>query len=499
MADNAPSQDPSLKLRTARTLKWNAIDKTASQVLYAVTGIVLANVLPRADFGLVGAILVFQAFAILFVDSGFGAALLQKKEPTDRDYSTVFWFNLTVSVAVYVALWFCAPLIADIFQGDQRLIPLSRVMFISFIITGLGIVQTNRLMKRMDVRQIAVSNTVGLLLSGGVGIWMALNGLGAWALVWQTIILSSVKTLWLWIAERWLPRAGFSFASLKSIFSVGMGVFATGFLNTLFLNIYSFVIGAWYSLLALADYTQADKWSKMGISSVSQIFTSSFVPLLSKFQDEPARFQALMGRINQFAAFVTIPFMLFLAVMAQPIFHLLFGEKWDSAVILFQILLIRGIFVVFSSLCNNFLLSLGRAKSLVRVEIVKDLTTAAAIAVTLPMLSVPALVWGQLAASVLTCLFTLRLTLRETGYRLSLFLSDVWKYAALALACTALMWPAGMLQLHPSLLLLIEAAIGAGVYIIILRAFRNRVLHEGLSYIFGRFHRRKLLRAEQEG
>lgn len=145
--------EPSLKLRTARTLKWNTIDRVASQVLYAVIGVVLANVLGKEDFGLVGVLLVFQAFAILFVDSGFGAALLQKKEPTQKDYSTVFWFNLGVSVAVYMILWFCAPVIADIFQGDKRLIPLSKLMFTAFIINGLAIVQTNRLMKKMDVWQ----------------------------------------------------------------------------------------------------------------------------------------------------------------------------------------------------------------------------------------------------------------------------------------------------------------------------------------------------------
>lgn len=483
-----PSQ---LKLTTARTLKWNTIDKVASQVLYAVTGIVLANVLPRADFGLVGAILVFQAFAILFVDSGFGAALLQKKEPTDRDYSTVFWFNLAVSIAVYAVLYFCAPHISDIFQHDRRLIPLSRVMFLSFIITGLGIVQTNRLMKRMDVKQIAISNTVGLIVSGAAGIWMALSGCGAWALVWQTIILTTMKTGWLWVVERWLPRAGFSLDSLRSIWRVGLGVFTTGFLNTLFLNIYSFVIGARYSLAALGDYTQADKWSKMGSASISQIFTASFVPLLAKFQDDKEKYCALLSRINQFAAFMTMPFMIFPAVMALPIFHLLFGTKWDSAVILFQILMVRGIFTVLSSTCNNYILALGRARSLVRVEVVKDVTTAAAIAVTLPLRSVEALVWGQLVAGVLTWIFTVWLTSREAGYPIAGFLRDIWRYVALALLCGAAMWPAGILPLRPSVLLLIEGAIGLGLYIFILKIFRNKILDEGAGYVFGRFRRKK--------
>ena len=239
------AQEPDLKLRTARTLKWNSIDRFSSQILYAVTGIILANVLPKEDFGLVGAILVFQAFATIFVDSGFGSALLQKKAPTDRDYSTVFWFNLIVSCTLYLLLFFSAPSIARMFQGDVRLIPLSRVMFLSFIINGLGIVQTNLLMKAMTVRRIALSNITGLVVSGGAGIWMALSGFGAWALVWQTIILASVRTLWLWLGGSWRPMCCFSLESLRSIYRVGAGVFTTSLFNTIFLNIYSFVIGVW--------------------------------------------------------------------------------------------------------------------------------------------------------------------------------------------------------------------------------------------------------------
>ena len=145
-----------LKVKTERTIKWNTIEKVSSQVLYAITGIVLANVLSKEDFGLVGAVLVFQAFATLFVDSGFSSALIQKKRPTDIDYSTVFYFNLFSSIIIYVLLWLGAPLIADIFH-DARLIDLSRVMFLTFIINATAIVQTNRLMKKMDVKMIAIT------------------------------------------------------------------------------------------------------------------------------------------------------------------------------------------------------------------------------------------------------------------------------------------------------------------------------------------------------
>ena len=260
--------------RIANTLKWSAVDKVLTQLLYAVTGIVLAKVLTEADFGLVGAILVFQAFASLFVDSGFSFALIQKKRPTATDYTTVFWFNLSMAVLIYAVLFVCAPLIAQCYGGDQRIIPLSRVMFLTFILNASAIVQTNRLMKRMEVKMIAVSNSVGLIASAVVGISMALAGWGAWAIVWQSIVLAAVKSGVLWATSHWRPTLDFSMQSLRSIFAVGSGVMVSSFLNTLFQNIYGFFIGSKGGMVSMGYYYQADKWSKMGISSLSQILAA---------------------------------------------------------------------------------------------------------------------------------------------------------------------------------------------------------------------------------
>lgn len=428
--------ESSLKSRTVSTLKWNTIDRISSQLLYAVTGVILANILSPEDFGLVGALLVFQAFAILFVDSGFGAALLQRKEPTQRDYSTVFWFNLAVSLAVYVILYLCAPLISDIFH-DARLIPLSRLMFLTFVLNGLAIVQTNRLMKQMDVKQIAISNVAGLIVSGGVGIWLALTGSGPWALVWQYVTLAAVKTLWLWITGRWLPSLGFYRDSLKKIWRVGLSVFSSSALNTLCLNIYSFIIGAFYNLSSLGLYTQADKWSKMGSASISQILTSTFVPLLSKVQDDHEAFHRYVRRINRFTGFILFPVMLGVATLGMPLFHTLFGTKWDGAIILFQILMTRGIFIVLISLYSNYMLSLGYARRLFTIEVVKDALIIVAILSTVWFKSVTLLVWGQFWASLATYFITLLIVCRASGYPLRSMLTDLLPSFSIALLASA--------------------------------------------------------------
>lgn len=463
-----PGGDVSLKSKTAGTLKWNTIDRVSSQILYAVVGVVLANILSKEDYGVVGILLVFQAFATVFVDSGFGAALLQRKDPDAKDYSTVFWFNAVVSLLIYILLFILAPFLGEWFH-NSALPAMARVMFLTFIINGLGIVQTNRLMKRMDVKMIAISNTVGLVVSGVVGVWLAMTGYGAWALVWQSVTLATVKTGWLWITGGWLPAEGFHISSLKKIWKIGLGVFTSSFLNTLCLNIYSFVIGAFYSLGALGVYTQADKWSKMGSASMSQVLTATFVPLLARFQDSGEKFTAYVKRVNSFTAFVMFPFMIGLTVAGEPIFHLLFGNKWDEAIPLFQLLTVRGIFVVLVSLYGNYLLALGYAKTLFTVEVVKDVMIFVAILSTVFFESVELLVWGQLGASVVTYFIVLWLTGRHIGYSVRRMLSDLVPYLFAALIMGAIALALSGLTTYPILQLLLEAAVGLGAYWILIR------------------------------
>ncbi len=487
-----------MKLKTARTLKWNAIDRISSQVLYAVTGVILARILSPEDFGLIGALLVFQAFGILFVDSGFGAALLQRKEPTEKDYSTVLWFNLSVSVIIYLILFFSAPLIADIFQGDKRLIPLSRVMFLTFILNGLAIVQTNRLMKSMDVKRIAISNTVGLVVSGAVGIALALTGAGAWALVWQYVSLAAVKSGWLWLMGGWWPKTGLYLESLKKIWRIGLSVFSSSALNTFFQYIYSFIIGSLYSLSSLGFYTQADKWSKIGSASISQILTSSFVPLLSKVQDDNEAFHRYVTKINRFTGFILFPVMLGIAALGAPLFHTLFESKWDAAILLFQILSVRGIFIVLVSLYSNYLLSIGYAKRLFIIEIVKDGMIVIAVLSTIWFKSVPILVWGQFGASLITFLISLWLVCRAIGFSWWKMCADIlpsFSAAFISSILTLIIIYSGLfsrihsIQLLGSIQLCIGLIVGSGLYILFCRLFHIAEMREAFSYLLGRFRK----------
>lgn len=486
--------EEALKLKTARTLKWNSIDRFSSQVLYAVTGVVLANVLPREDFGLVGVILMFQAFAVLFVDSGFGTALLQKKEPTQADYSTVFWFNMGVSAGIYCLLWFCAPAIADLFGRRQELVPMSRVMFLTFIFTAVGIVQTNQLIKRMDVRQVAIANLVSQIAGGGLGIGLALGGFGAWALVWQSVTQAAVKSGWLWCTGGWCPSMRFSRDSLRAMFRVGLGVFTSCLLNVGSLNAYTFVIGVLYPMSTLGVYTQADKWSKMGITSVSQTITASFLPALSQVQDDPGRFSRVSSKMNRFTAYILFPSMGFLAVMAPPIFNCLFGTKWDSSIVLFQLLLLRGIFTVQTALYNNYLIAMARTRAVVAMEVLRDSAALLFLVATIPvitmtwggdmMFGIKILLCGQLAASVITWCVMTAVVARVTGRHVTDLVTDNLPYLIETLVIGAVMWAEGLIVDNCWGLLALQAFTGVGMYVGFNAALGSAVQKDVLKFIF---------------
>lgn len=488
--------EPSLKHLTARSIKWNIIDRVSQQLLYAVTGIILARELSKEAFGLIGALTIFQSYALMMVDSGFSFALIQRKRPTETDYSSVFWFNLLIAGILYAILWFSAPWIADLFQGDERLIPLSRVMFLSFIINATAIVQTNRLMKQMNFRPIAITNTLGLIAGGVVGIWLAVSGFGAWSIVWQTITLQGVKSLSLWIYCRWRPQIVMSWQALRSFFKVGGNMMMTSFLNVTFQNIYAFFIGNRVGLGQLGYYTQADKWSKMGITSISQVLTSSFLPALSEVQDDEVRFRRVVTKMNRFTAYLLFPCMIFLIVLATPIFHVLFGTKWDASIILFQLLLIRGIFTIINTLYNNYILSLGHSLAIFWLEVIRDSAAVVGIVLALPYISLATydnavygltiLLWGQVAASAITWVATLVVTAKITKISVWSYLRDLLPYMASAMVIGAGVWCLTMTGMGDVWLLVSQGIMALGLYVAVNRVLPSKIQRDVIGYLTGK-------------
>ena len=311
--------------------------------------------------------------------------------------------------------------------------------------------------------------------------------------MWQTVILAAVKSLTLWLTQRWWPEMRFSFAILRGFLSIGTKMMFTSFLNTVFLNIYSFLIGNRVGLTALGYYTQSDKWSKMGIMSVSQVITSTFLPTLSAVQDDPARFRSVAAKINRFTAYLVIPAFIFLAIMAEPIFHTLFGTKWDFSILLFQLLLIRGIFTVLTGLYNNILLAVGNAKIILRMEILRDGLALALLLATMPFINlsrdgnpvygVGIMIYGQLLASLITWVVTLIYTGRLSGLGVKQLLLALAPYSAFTCAIAVPMMLLTNLPWHPALILAAQLILGAALYLTANRLTRSAIQSEVLAHV----------------
>ncbi|MDE5744720.1 MAG: lipopolysaccharide biosynthesis protein [Paramuribaculum sp.] len=485
-----------MKQKVARTIKWTAIDRVITVFMTVVTGIALANIVPKDDFGLIAAILVFQAFAVLFVDNGFATALIQKKTCSREEYSSVLWFNIAMAAAVYIIMFFCAPLIAKVFDNDIRLIPLSRVMFLTFVFNATAIVQTSRLYKMMSVKLVTTVNSLATILSSGIALALAVWGYGAWSLVWQAIILAATKSAGLWIGGGWRPVYKFSFSHIRNFFKVGSGMLGASFLNVLFGKVYGLIIGNRAGILSLSYYGQADKWSTMGVANIVSILTSSFLPALSSYQDQPGEFAAVTAKMNRFGSYV-IMFSLGLAiVVATPLFHICFNTKWDGAIILFQLLLLRGVFVSLSSLYNNYIIARGHTKLIVSTEIIRDVVAFIAIAITLPYvtLSTPdqptkgiaILLWGQVAAAVIAWLYTTFFAAKLSWRHWWIFITDTLPYAATTILALI---PAGFLarvMVNEVALLICQCATAIALYLILNHFAGSKIQRDVIDWLFRR-------------
>ena len=313
--------------------------------------------------------------------------------------------------------------------------------------------------------------------------------------MWQSIANAAVKAIVLWSTQRWLPLPVFSWKILRSYFSIGSRMMFTSFLNTVFLNLYSFFIGNRVGMVSLGYYTQSDKWSKMGIMSVYQVLTSSFLPALSAVQDDPERFNRVSAKMNRFTSYIIFPAVCFLVALASPLFHLLFDTKWDPSVILFQLLLVRGIFTVFIGYYNNVLLALGHARTIMWMEILRDGVAIAALVATLPYLAVSlpedpvygltVMLWGQLGASALTCAVTLRIVSRLTSRPVRQYLADMAPYVALSLVIAFVMWFTGTFIISPSLSCAVLSAEAVILYAGINYLSGSRIQRDVFAFICG--------------
>ncbi|MCM1310627.1 MAG: lipopolysaccharide biosynthesis protein [Bacteroides sp.] len=309
-----------------------------------LVNLVMARILSVADYGLVGMITIFTNVSAILVDGGFGNALIQKKNPTQTDYSTIFIWNFGLAAVLYAALYFAAPLIAWFFR-EPELVGVARGLALVFVINSLIVTQVSRLRKLLAFRKLAVVNITAAVASGCVGILLAKSGFGVYALVWMQVAMCAIQLLMVSVAGKWRPSLIFSVATFKQLFSYGGYLLAANVLQVFCNNFQNVIIGRRFSVGQLGLYSQAQKIDNITSFQLPQILNQVMFPVYSQLQDDSRRLLEVLSMNLRVLAYAMFPILTLLILLAEPTFTLLYGAKWTAAAPYFQILCLGGYFV----------------------------------------------------------------------------------------------------------------------------------------------------------
>lgn len=342
---------------------WASVQRFGTMIISFVTNIVLARLLTPDDFGTLGMLFLFLAIANTFVDSGFGSALIQKKDANQTDFSTVFFINLGLSLVVYAILFFGAPWVAQ-FYDVNLLSPLLRAQGLVLILNAFCIIQTAILRKKLDFKKLSICNLIGNIVGSVLGILTALKGFGVWSLVIRTLAVGLVTSLLLWIIGKWKPLLVFSRQSFKGLFGFGGFMLLSSLLSTFANNVQTLIIGKLFHQGTLGHYTQARQLRNIASDSISSVITQVLYPDFSNNQNDD---KVLASRLNFSVltiSYLTVAIMAICIVAAKPLIMLLYGEKWLECVPYFQLLCIGGCFVSLQDVNINLVAAKGKSKVL---------------------------------------------------------------------------------------------------------------------------------------
>ena len=401
-----------LKEKTLSGVKWSALGRFSTQGVSFVISILLARVLTPSDYGVVGMIGIFMAIAQTFIDSGFGSALIRKKDCTDTDYSTAFYFNAVVGVVCYLILFISAPFIARFFS-TPILKDIVRVLSINLFLGSLTIVQGAKLTAAVDFKSQAKISLVTTIVSGCIGLIMAYNGYGVWSLVYQSVASSVVRTILFWFVTKWKPQHTFSKQSFKYLFGFGSKILSASLLHTIYSNLTTILIGKFYTPKDLGYYTRGEGLAILPSSNITGVLQSVTYPILSKIQDDDERLIQVYRKYIRITSMVIFFGMFLMASLAEPLIITLFTSKWQDSVIYLQVFCLAYMFDHLCQLNLNILYVKGRSDLVLRLEVIKKTISISMIVAAIP--------FGVLAICISRALYTQIAVIINTYYTGKLF------------------------------------------------------------------------------
>ncbi len=483
MANSSTSKN-SLKHTVAKGFLWASMSNVVCQLLSLVFGVYLARILGPGDYGPIGMLAIFSAIAGSLQDSGFVAAIANRKSVTHDDYNAVFWFNILISFFMYGVLYFCAPLIASFFD-QPLLVDLSRYNFLGFVVAGFGIAPSAYLFRELKVKQKSIALILAIAVSGAVGVVLALKGYSYWGIATQNIVYVLVRTAVCWYFTPWRPSLKINFAPLKYLFAFSYRLLITNVFQRFNWNVFSFILAKFYSRTDVGNYTKSAEWFNMGGDVVNGMVNAVAQPVLAKVGDDRERQLRVFRKMVRFTAFVSFPLMLGLALVAKELIVIVITDKWLESAGMLQVLAVWGAFMPVQSMFTNLLVSRGRTRTFMWCTIAQGILTLG----ILLAVHTQGIRFMLVTYSIFNALWLFvwhHFASKEIPIKIHLFLRDVLPYALMSLCVMVATYLLTGFITNLLVLLVARIGIAALLYITVAYILRFEELREAVDFIFKR-------------
>lgn len=450
---------------------WTAFQKYAKIGIQFISGIILARLLTPYDYGCIGMLSIFMVLAEAFIEGGFGSALIQKKRPTQVDYSTIFWWNIGMAVLMYIILFVSAPAISRFYE-IPLLSKVLRVQGLVLFIYALNIIQRNQLKKKLNFKLLSIVSVVTSLIALCVTIIMAYRGFGVWSLVAQNLVVAFIPSIVFWFYVKWRPIWTFSKQSFKELFGFGLYMFLTHLVNTLATEIQGLLIGKIYSPSTMGYYSKARGTERLASHSISSIMTQVTYPLYAEVQDDRAALGNMIKRLSMTVSYFTVPLLFILLLAAKPMFLLLYSDRWLNSVPYFQALCVAGLAACLQSVNLQSISAIGKSKTMFVWTLIKRGLSIFLIVGGLFLFGMKGLLAGVIISSWFAFFVNISLVSKHIGYKWNRQLIDIMPVFVVATLAAVVSYGVGYFL---NLNVYVDGVVKVAVY---------ALLYLGWSFIF---------------
>lgn len=458
---------------------WRFFERCGAQFVTLIVSIVLARILTPSDFGTVSLIMVFTTILQVFVDSGLGTALIQKKDADDLDFSSVFYFNFAICLILYLGMFVASPFIAK-FYKDISLTPIIRVISLTIVMSGVKGIQQSYVSRNMLFKKFFFATLGGTLFSAVLGIGMAYAGFGVWSIVTQQLSNTAIDTLILWITVDWRPKRMFSWQRLKSLLSYGWKLLVSSLLDTIYNNLRNLIIGKIYTSSDLAYYNQGDKFPKVIVMNINASIDSVLLPSMSGEQENKERVKSMTRRAIKTSTYIMAPLMMGLLFCAEPIVRLLLTDKWLPCVPYLRIFCFTYMFYPIHTANLNAIKAMGRSDLFLKLEIIKKVVGLILLFITM-RISVMAMAYSLIFSGILSQIINSWPNWKLLNYNYLEQLRDILPSICISVFMGVCVYFIVFLSLPTLLQLIIQVIVGAIIYIVASIVLKL----EEFNYLFG--------------